>query len=203
MKSRLLILKCSARKRGGNEPIPAIERYDGPLWQVLRSACERQPLLMADLDVYALSAGFGLIAADTAIPWYDQTMAPERADELRPQILPVFAELMRHQYDDVCLGVSLRYQRAIEGWEQYVPAATKVTVTDGPMGVKLGQLRAWLNNDQWIPDERPTRIEARAEPRGSVQLRGQTISVPLETVLEIARRAIAEGNRDAMRYREW
>ncbi|HSH78664.1 MAG TPA: hypothetical protein VLA19_09055 [Herpetosiphonaceae bacterium] len=203
MSRRLLVLKCSARKRGTPDPIPAIERYDGPLWQVLRSMRDRQPLLLADLDVYALSAGFGLISATTGIAWYDQTMDSERADELRPAALRVFSDLMAKGYDELCLGLSHRYIRAIEGWEQHVPASMKVTITDGPMGVKLGQLRAWLNREEWTPEDRPTRIEAAAEPRGSVQLRGQTLAVRSETVLEVARRAIKHGSTDAARYREW
>ncbi|NNJ13466.1 hypothetical protein EKD04_024375 [Chloroflexales bacterium ZM16-3] len=41
---RLLILKCSARKRGGPEPTPVADRYDGPRWQVLRSYLRAQPM---------------------------------------------------------------------------------------------------------------------------------------------------------------
>lgn len=73
MARRLLILKCSARKRGVEEPIPAIERYDGPLWQVLRSFLREQPLFATDIDIYVLSAAFGLIPASQPIVWYDQT----------------------------------------------------------------------------------------------------------------------------------
>ena len=35
---RLVILPCSATKRDGPEYMPAIERYDGPLWRTLRAA---------------------------------------------------------------------------------------------------------------------------------------------------------------------
>src|SRR3954452_8533298 len=113
MARRLLILKCSARKRDGAELLPAIDRYDGPLWQVLRSFLRAQPLFAADLDVYVLSAGFGLIPAAQMIPWYDQTMAPERADELRPAVLNRLAELMGGEYTKLCLGLSHRYLRAM------------------------------------------------------------------------------------------
>ncbi|NTU80213.1 MAG: hypothetical protein HGA45_12535 [Chloroflexales bacterium] len=57
---RLLILKCSAAKPGGPEPIPASERYGGPLWRVLRHYQRVQPIFAADLDVYGLSAEYGL-----------------------------------------------------------------------------------------------------------------------------------------------
>src|SRR5262245_21843162 len=109
MADRLLILKCSARKRGGAEPIPPIERYDGPLWQVLRSFLLGQPLSAADLEVYVLSAAFGLIPAAQPIPWYDQTMAPERADVLRPAVLERFLELVGSHHSSLCLGLSHRY----------------------------------------------------------------------------------------------
>lgn len=36
--SRLVILACSARKRPDAAYLPAIERYDGPLWKTLRAA---------------------------------------------------------------------------------------------------------------------------------------------------------------------
>lgn len=35
---RLLILACSATKRGPPMRIPARDRYDGPLWRTLRAA---------------------------------------------------------------------------------------------------------------------------------------------------------------------
>src|SRR5689334_2362986 len=98
MPSRLLILKCSARKRGDDTPIPALERYDGPLWQVLRSFLREQPLFATDLDVYVLSAAFGLIPAAHPIPWYDQTMSPERGAELRPAVLVELERLMQGGY---------------------------------------------------------------------------------------------------------
>src|SRR5262245_37902651 len=117
MADRLLILMCSARKRGGAEPIPAIERYDGPLWQVLRSFLRSQPLFAADLDVHALSAAFGLIPAMQPILWYDQIMAPERADELHPVVLERFRELVIDHHSSLCLGLSHHYLRTMRGWE--------------------------------------------------------------------------------------
>ena len=44
-KRRLLILSCSQRKHETQEPLPAIERYNGPLFFVLRRflrECPRQ-----------------------------------------------------------------------------------------------------------------------------------------------------------------
>lgn len=204
MSRRLLILKCSARKRDGADLLPAIERYDGPLWQVLRSVQRDQPLLVSDVDVYVLSAAFGLIPAGQPIPWYDQTMAPERADELRPAALAAFEMLLQQGYADVCLGLSQRYLRALDGWEKLTSPSVQVTVTDGPMGTKLGQLRAWLYGEVWSsPTDQPDRLVAPEQPRGRVQLGGQEIALDRDEVLSQARTALQSGDAGAERYRGW
>lgn len=201
---RLLILKCSARKRGSREPIPALERYDGPLWQVLRARLRAAPNLAAELDVYALSAAFGLVSADTAIAWYDQTMSPERAAELRPSTLECFQHLMQRRYSSVCLGLSQRYLRAMEGWEALVPASLAITITDGPLGMKLGQLRAWLEGTTWQPDtSRPTRLTAPASPRGHAKIAGVEVAMTRDEVLDRARLALAAGIAGADHFRDW
>jgi hypothetical protein len=201
---RLLILKCSTRKHDGDGLLPAIERYDGPLWQVLRAYRRKRPLFAAEVDTYVLSAAFGLIPAEEPIPWYDQTMAPERADELRPKVLQRFSALLGNGYGELCLGLSHRYLRAMEGWESLAPPNVAVTVTDGPMGTKRGQLRAWLEGRAWEPDaEAPTRLVADAEPRGEAVVSGVTLRMSPDEVLERARRALAEGGAGASRYRDW
>ncbi|NTU80017.1 MAG: hypothetical protein HGA45_11535 [Chloroflexales bacterium] len=202
---RLLILKCSARKRTGETPLPVIERYDGPLWQVLRSYLREQPMFAADLVVYGLSAEYGLIPGDMPIPNYERTMAPERADALRPQVLAVFQELMGGSYDKLCLGISDRYLRAMEGWETYIPSGLEVTATDGAMGAKLGQLKAWLEGRAWVPPaaSRPAHIAAAANPRGEAVLAGVHLRLTRDEVIAKARAALAADGAGADRYRDW
>lgn len=202
---RLLILKCSAAKRGGPEPLPASERYDGPLWRVLRSYLREQPMFAADLVVYGLSAEYGLIPGGRPIPHYDHTMAPERADELRPQVLEAFRGLIGGGYGQLCLGVSDRYLRAMTGWEALVPPGTAVTVTDGTMGGKLGQLRAWLEGRAWVPPSasRPERLAAPESPRGEAVLAGVQLRLSRDEVLERARSALASDGAGAGRFRDW
>lgn len=201
---RLVILTCSARKRGDATLLPALDRYDGPLWQVLRSYLREQPLFALELDIYVLSAAFGLIPASQPIPWYDQTMAPERADALHPAVLEQFGTLMQQDYDQLCLGLSQRYLRAMDGWEACLPPSVVVTQTDGPMGIKLGQLRAWLEGRTWAPnDNHPDRLVADAAPRGEVIIRGVTLCMARDDVIERARHALATDGAGAERYRDW
>jgi hypothetical protein len=77
-RSRLLILSCSARKDPNPERIPAIQRYDGPLWQTLRTVDPDGKLA----QVAFLSAHYGFRVATTQIERYDAIMTPERAKEM-------------------------------------------------------------------------------------------------------------------------
>ena len=72
---RLLILACSATKRGRPEHIPAIERYDGPLWRTLRAADPHGE----KAKVAFLSAHLGFRAANTPIEMYDARMTEPMA----------------------------------------------------------------------------------------------------------------------------
>jgi hypothetical protein len=74
---RLLILACSQRKRPDAELLPALERYDGPAFRVLRRFLRsRAP---DPPDVLILSAEHGLIPRDLPIAAYDRKMTPARA----------------------------------------------------------------------------------------------------------------------------
>ncbi len=71
--ARLLILGCSKAKTKHDELVPAIQRYDGPPFRVLR----RYLRLRYDpvLRVYILSAEYGIIPADALIPDDDRPSA--------------------------------------------------------------------------------------------------------------------------------
>jgi len=77
--SRLLILACSATKRDGQTYMPAIERYDGPLWRTLRTVDPDGKLA----KVAFLSAHFGFRSADTPIEMYDSRMTTEIAAAIK------------------------------------------------------------------------------------------------------------------------
>lgn len=203
MTRRLLILMCSDRKVGGADPLPAVERYDGPLWQVLRVCLRAQPQLGVGLDTYVLSAAFGLIPATQAIPWYDQKMTAERAAELQPSALMGFGMLIEKGYDQICLGLSQIYLPALDGWESLVPAGTSATLTDGPIGTKKAQLRAWLEGRGWLPSAPPDRYEADEIPRGEVVVAGVHLQLTRDEVLERARAGLASNSRGADRFRDW
>ncbi|MCS6841078.1 MAG: hypothetical protein NZ701_09875, partial [Roseiflexus sp.] len=91
-----LLIACSQRKRANTEPLPALERYDGPQFRVLRKFLRAHPDASALLEIAILSARFGIIAPSTLIPWYDQRLTPEQALLLRPEALKILQEYFQN-----------------------------------------------------------------------------------------------------------
>jgi len=144
-KPRLLILSCSKRKRPVPGLLPAIERYNGPAFRILRRFMREQPDKAGLLDVYILSAAYGLIPADCPIALYDLKITPSRAAELQPEVLAASAEIIPSGgYSHLCLVMGKTYLTALDGWQRFAPKGMKLTVAAGPMGVKLTQLKNWL-----------------------------------------------------------
>jgi hypothetical protein len=81
---QLLVLGCSQTKRGATGLLPAIERYDGSSYRVLRRFL-REREWPACLSVAILSARYGLVGGFTGIEDYDERMTPTRALEWVPQ----------------------------------------------------------------------------------------------------------------------
>lgn len=93
---RLLILAGSMTQHRSLERIPAYERYDSPPWQVLRATLHRTPTLSLDLDVYALSATFGLIPAAHPILPDQQRLDMARAALIQPLVMVRLEQLLAH-----------------------------------------------------------------------------------------------------------
>jgi hypothetical protein len=72
---RLLIMACSATKRPDPAPIPARDRYDGPLWRTLRATDPRG----RRARVGFLSARYGFRDAQTPIEDYDARLSEDLA----------------------------------------------------------------------------------------------------------------------------
>ncbi len=196
---RLLILSCSQRKRSAPGLLPATERYDGPAFRVLRRFLREHPD-RTGLDVFVLSAAYGLIPAEYPIAEYDQVMTPQRAAELHNEMLAVFANLIRTGYTGLCLSMSTKYLIALEGWSGLIPLGVSVMVADGPQGVKLAQLKGWLWGETAKEPERKLKA---IEPRGIARLRGVELRLMPAQVFEQARAALAEDGTGANCFREW
>src|SRR5215469_9141112 len=72
---RLLILACSDTKKGGEQWMPARDRYDGPLWQTLRAVDSSE----RHAQVGFVSARYGFREARDRIEAYNSRFTRESA----------------------------------------------------------------------------------------------------------------------------
>ncbi len=141
--TRLLIISCSERKEPGTGPLPAIDRYDGPAFRVLRKYLrEVKP---EALIVLILSAKYGLIVADRRIEDYDCRLTASSAARLRPKVLKVVKNVLDSgEWSSVGVCASKVYHIALDGLSGMVPVGARLDLIEGGQGPRLTNLRAWL-----------------------------------------------------------
>lgn len=141
----LLIVACSRRKRPGTGALPALERYDGVNYRILRKA-RREDRWPKTVDLLILSARHGLLEPGVPIEWYEQRMTPQQATQIRPMVIETLAKrLEAGVYDEVFLNVGRSYRLALEGWETTLRPGTHVLWAKGGIGQKASAMLRWLD----------------------------------------------------------
>jgi hypothetical protein len=148
---RLLILSCSQRKTSATGRVPAIDRYDGPVFRVLRNSLREG--LPGALTVLIVSAKYGLIESSRRIPTYDFRMSAARAKELRPRVLAALRRfLTSKQWQDVGVCAGKHYRSALDGFLSLLPEGSQVVFLGGGLGPRLARLCAWLRRGVPVED---------------------------------------------------
>ncbi|MDE0554786.1 MAG: hypothetical protein OXI24_11250 [Candidatus Poribacteria bacterium] len=143
-KQRLLILSCSQRKRIAQASLPAIERYNGPLFFVLRRFLRECPHQAEQLEVCILSAAYGLIPGDFPTALYDQKMDASRVVELQQQINITFRDILQNNYASICFVLGKAYMKGFESLLDLIPSSMETIITRGTIGRRQAQLKNWL-----------------------------------------------------------
>ena len=197
--SRMLILSCSQRKRSTQGLLPALQRYDGPAYRVMNKFMRVHPSEMVSLDVYILSAKFGLVSACKPIPNYDRQMTPQRVKELQSHTLPEFKQILcDRQYDELFISMGKAYRQVLVGYESLIPVGLKLIVSEGVMGRKLAELRDWLHEGV---SESPN-IQTKVVQQGKAYLRGIEIALTPQQIMDAARSAL-EKEQNILKYQVW
>jgi hypothetical protein len=140
--NRLLIIACSQRKKPDPGYLPAIDRYDGPAFRVLRNYLSGSP---ADApSVLILSAEYGLIESSRPIPNYDRLMSAARAKELRASVLDSGRPVLERGWGEIAVCVGKNYRAALGGLLEHTPEGVPVCPIGGGLGQRLSRLRTWL-----------------------------------------------------------
>lgn len=191
---RMLILSCSQRKWQDPGLMPALERYDGPLFRVLRK-------YFRDTDkrtaiIYILSAKYGLIPSHRPIPYYDKKMTFHIAAQLREAVSATFTSVLRtEEPDELFISLGNTYLFAIEGYKDLVPYKLEVTVSEGSLGRRQTQLHDWLYGLELQPKN--------IAYKGQAKIRGVIVKHTREQVLNVARDGLACGQGEPTRFQSW
>lgn len=204
-KKRCLILSCSRAKHGAPELLPAVQRYTGPMYQVLRRYLREKPEESNHLSVYILSARYGLIESQTPIPSYDQKMTPTRAVELRPDVLNMAQQVIAPiGYGEIYLAMGQTYLSAMDGLAGLLNGSTRLIVSQDSSGKQLTALRNWL----WGSDEKPALPLIEQEVMANVGrvtaiLRGHTRSFTTAEVMKKLESGLLASPDSAQQIRGW
>jgi hypothetical protein len=195
---RLLILSCAKRKRQDAGLLPAIDRYDGPAFRLLRRFREHGSELP---DVFVLSARYGLIHYAEPISNYDQRMTLQRAHELRFQISETLQLIFKRPANRkkanchilFCMGNAY-----FDALKSSVPAGVLCEHAEGSIGKKLSKLKQWLYGPSM-----QSQLKLPSPQRGRARLRGVDITINAAEALYRAQRALPRQQREAASYHSW
>ncbi len=140
----LLLVSCSQRKNSDSSLLPAIERYDGVNFRVLRKA-RREGYFAENLDILILSAKYGLLDSDYPIENYNCKMTRERALALQSEVsVGLDSHLNREDYREIFVNLAKTYLIAIEQSDGIRRAGQRVLYPTGGIGCKMSQMKKWL-----------------------------------------------------------
>lgn len=184
--------------------LPAIERYDGPTFRVLRRF-KHQSSEAAMPSVYILSSEFGLIAHHDLIPNYESRITRQRAQELQTCSTAKLNQVLRAKRHQnlpehgmfVCLGKD--YFQVLDGAISAVKRNEVVKVASGSLGKRLAELHDWLYADS------PMRRQSAPihTYKGKAFIKGIEIVMTIEQVLDVARHSLSTEFDKATNYQSW
>jgi hypothetical protein len=197
MLTSLAILGCSQRKKQTSRPVPAIDRYDGPVFRVFRKYAKEAPENLS--HAYILSARFGLVSSDFLIPRYNRPLVSSDCAALRRQV----ENQLRRTLDAVQPGrlfvsVGQGYWSLLEESLTREVTSAKLVVATGGIGGRASQLAHWLRSG-----DRKGDVTERKPALGEAMLLRTTVRLSREEVLQRARDASLADPRAAHRFETW
>lgn len=161
MSKHLLVLGCSQTKRDTAGDLPALGRYDGPAYRVLRGFL-REHAWPESLSVAVLSAQHGLFGVLKPIGDYNHRMLPADADRHRASARETLAAWSQtHETVHFSLGKS--YLPAVQDAIDH-DLKERAEVFDGPIGMKLHRIKEFLYATNAPKRTRPNLEAGRGRP---------------------------------------
>lgn len=142
----LLLISCSETKKKDPGVIPALERYDGTTYKVIKKA-KREGYWPERTRIFIISAKYGLISDQTLIEDYNQKMTNARAIELQTTVSQALDTLLQQdRYDHIFVNMGATYTKSTIFSHELLKARqeNRLQEATGEIGERLQQTKAWL-----------------------------------------------------------
>jgi hypothetical protein len=154
----VIISASFKRRRLPNEPIPALERFDGVSFRVLRKYLREGKL--KNTDVVIVSPEHGILRSNDTIPYDKPTLshgtkgsgtwqsAPEfdneQARQLRERNLSQLKSLIdRGKYVEIYVNLGRKFLALVDGFEKSTDAPV-IYATGKGLGPKAHHMKNWI-----------------------------------------------------------
>jgi len=146
-KRKLIIVTTSYRVNDEKSPIPAIERYDGVYFRLLKKYKREGKL--RNVDILILSERDGLIWASKRMPYYKPrgiigalSLDEKSIERLRKENIETLEKTAK-RYTEAYVNVGRQYMKLIEGIENL--PFPKITYSKGNgLGAKAAHMKNWI-----------------------------------------------------------
>jgi hypothetical protein len=195
---RCLLLGCTKAKNEGAN-LTAIGRYDGPAFRVLRRFFREADQSLLDVDVFVISAKYGLINGQESIGDYDQLMTREIAKKINPIVISRLEYILNEGYSELFITMGKVYLESLRGFEKIVPQSIKIVISKTSQGKRLSELKRWLyrsSGNKHTPTISP-------KMSGKATLKGRPIKASKEDVIKVAKEALAMRKGEPTHFRSW
>jgi len=146
--AKLLILGPSYRRSTSPEPLPAIERYDGLFYRIVRGNMDK--VKEKGIDIIIITEDLEVATPETRLPYKPpvgnkwRTMSPaskdpEKIEKLRSRILEI---VKNKRYDEIFIALNKHYQALLP---DLTPYTTKIISNFKGLGIKAKSLKEWLS----------------------------------------------------------
>jgi len=148
--AKLLILGPSFRRNPDPNPLPALERYDGLFYRIVRKYSRE--LEKKGIDVIIVTEDLEVVTPETKLPYKPpagdkwRSLPPasrdaERVERLRRHLLEL---LEGKRYEEVFVALNRHYQALLP---DLAPYSGKVLTRFKGIGPKAEALKKWLEGD--------------------------------------------------------
>ena len=145
---KLLILGPSYRRNPSPEPLPAIERYDGLFYRIVRKYIDK--LKEKDIDVIIVTEDLDVVTPETKLPYKPPVgeswrslppvkRNPKKTEMLRNQILKI---VRGRKYEEIFIALNRHYRALLPDLTAYTG---KVVFSFRGMEPKAQALKQWLS----------------------------------------------------------